>query len=356
MWRLSDRSDGSLGLSCTSDGLFLGRTPLLERRSGRFAVREKGELNRLFRAAYGDRLSSASPAHSFGTVAAALNDRSPALAAIAALYLHLPELPGYSARAALEAEDRRIAAEKTIDSERTELRRSPSFGGFDPAKHPRWPVGRPEGGEFRPADGSDGDGGLSPLLVSDKKEPSDTAPDAGRQLEKPPDIPSKEPPTARERNTVFRHAAEWLARAMALGLSETSDRVRNFLDVLHATAWAATYLPLILSHLDPPKSLEELQNAVDEPRPGYEIHHIVEEQATSRNAQGNSRVFSEEQLQGHDNLVRIPYWKHRQINDWYSTLNRNFGQQTPREYLRGKSWDEHYELGLDALRQFGVLK
>lgn len=79
---------------------------------------------------------------------------------------------------------------------------------------------------------------------------------------------------------------------------------------------------MILSHLDPPKSLEELQNAVDEPRPGYEIHHIVEEQATSRNAQGNSRVFSEEQLQGRDNLVRIPYWKHRQISDWYSTTEQ----------------------------------
>jgi hypothetical protein len=201
-----------------------------------------------------------------------------------------------------------------------------------------------------------GNGGPSPLLVSDTDGSSRTEHNGSPPFEEPPEIPPTEPPAARDRNTVFRHAAEWLARAMALGFSETSDRVRNFLEVLHATAWAATYLPLILSHLDPPKSLEELQNAVDEPRVGYEIHHIVEEQATSRNVQGNSRVFSQEQLQSRDNLARIPYWKHVEISSWYSTKAERFGGMTPREYLRGKTWDEHYKTGLEVLRQFGVLK
>jgi hypothetical protein len=31
VWRLSKGGDQSLGLSCSSDGLFLGRTPLIER-------------------------------------------------------------------------------------------------------------------------------------------------------------------------------------------------------------------------------------------------------------------------------------------------------------------------------------
>jgi hypothetical protein len=29
---------------------------------------------------------------------------------------------------------------------------------------------------------------------------------------------------------------------------------------------------------------------------------------------------------------------------------------TPRDYLRGRSWEEQYEVGIDALREFGVLK
>jgi hypothetical protein len=29
---------------------------------------------------------------------------------------------------------------------------------------------------------------------------------------------------------------------------------------------------------------------------------------------------------------------------------------TPREYLRGKSWEEKYSVGLDAMRLHGVLK
>jgi hypothetical protein len=31
-------------------------------------------------------------------------------------------------------------------------------------------------------------------------------------------------------------------------------------------------------------------------------------------------------------------------------------EMTPREYIRGKSWEERYEFGLDVLRRFGVLK
>ena len=47
LWRLSDGSDDSLGLACTERGLILGRTPLIERRDGRFVPRERGEIERL---------------------------------------------------------------------------------------------------------------------------------------------------------------------------------------------------------------------------------------------------------------------------------------------------------------------
>jgi len=31
-WRMNERTVDNLGLACTEDGLFLGRTPLIERR------------------------------------------------------------------------------------------------------------------------------------------------------------------------------------------------------------------------------------------------------------------------------------------------------------------------------------
>src|ERR1700692_461124 len=39
VWRLSEGGDDNLGLAVTGDGLVLGRTPLIERRGGRFVVR-----------------------------------------------------------------------------------------------------------------------------------------------------------------------------------------------------------------------------------------------------------------------------------------------------------------------------
>ena len=52
VWRLSEPGDHNLGLACTEEGLLLGRTPLIERRNGRFAVRERSEIERLLSRAY----------------------------------------------------------------------------------------------------------------------------------------------------------------------------------------------------------------------------------------------------------------------------------------------------------------
>jgi hypothetical protein len=57
-----------------------------------------------------------------------------------------------------------------------------------------------------------------------------------------------------------------------------------------------------------------------------------------------------------DNLVRIPKWKHVEISAWYSAKNDNYGGITPRAYLRGKSWEEQFDIGLRAMRRFGVLQ
>jgi hypothetical protein len=108
--------------------------------------------------------------------------------------------------------------------------------------------------------------------------------------------------------------------------------------------------PAIRSYQDPPKALDELQAGVGRGRPGYEDHHIVERSAGSREG------FSRQEIDGVGNVVSIPKYKHHEITGWYNKRNPNFDFQTPRNYLRGKDWSEHVNIGHQAMRTFGVLK
>lgn len=102
--------------------------------------------------------------------------------------------------------------------------------------------------------------------------------------------------------------------------------------------------------------MEELQDAVDDPQLGYQTHHIVEGQYDSIDPDSNARRFGRARLDSRANLVRIPRWKHVAISSWYSTKNEGYDNQTPREWLRGKGWDDQYKVGIDALREVGVLQ
>lgn len=85
---------------------------------------------------------------------------------------------------------------------------------------------------------------------------------------------------------------------------------------------------------------------------GTELHHIVE-QTPAKN-----EGFSKELIEGVDNLVRIPYFKHREISDWYSKVNNEspYNGVTPRDFLRSKTWSEKRALGIQKLKDYGVLK
>jgi hypothetical protein len=135
-WRLSEGGDNNLGLACTDDGLFLGRTPLIERRDGRFTVRDRGEIERLFR-----RIDPSEPAVSrimpgLHTVASAMNANDPCLTRIAAVHLRIADLADEAARDCLEAEDTLIKS-----------------GDWNPALHPRAGV-PPNPGWFAASDGA----------------------------------------------------------------------------------------------------------------------------------------------------------------------------------------------------------
>ncbi len=89
---------------------------------------------------------------------------------------------------------------------------------------------------------------------------------------------------------------------------------------------------------------------VGKPEKGYEVHHIVEQTPAAREG------HAQEDIDGPDNLVRIPTLKHWEITGWYMRGNRRFGGLSPREYLRGKGWNEKRQVGLDALIDAKVLK
>jgi hypothetical protein len=146
IWRLSEAGPDNLGLACDDKGLFLGRTPLIERRDGCFAVRDPHDLQRLFRRAYRTEVDAKPLMGGLTTIAAALNANDLLLARIAAVHPRIPDLPDNAARDALEAEDqlikyaRRESTAKIGDAE------------WNPALHPR-AGSSPNPGWFAPTDG-----------------------------------------------------------------------------------------------------------------------------------------------------------------------------------------------------------
>jgi len=126
--------------------------------------------------------------------------------------------------------------------------------------------------------------------------------------------------------------------------------VGTFLNVLEAAVWIRKFYPYIQSYLDPPKTLETLQRSALSYRRGYQVHHIVEQTAARR--EGFPRAL----IDGRANLVSIPTFRHWDVTRWYMVSNAEFGGLSPREYLKGKDWNERYRVGLFALNIFGILE
>jgi hypothetical protein len=230
------------------------------------------------------------------------------------------------------------------------------FAPFDPAKHPRWPAGAPDrqGGQFTDADESGA--ALIPVARPPRKPPIDedepefqSAPKRGigHNSDK---FPEEEPPPE-ERYGVVKSIGQELEEALAAGGKEW---VRRLFLQLATVAWLMQqptyYYYQLKANLDPPKTLEELQDAVGSPTLGYHIHHIVEQ--TPAQDEG----FPEDLIESRENKVQIPEMKHRELSNWYQTRNEDYNWLSPRDYLRGKSWEERYKFGIQKLVDFGVLK
>lgn len=144
VWRLSEGGHKSLGLSCSESGLFLGRTPLIERRGERYFIRSQGDLERLLRCAYASNVTFDRVMPGLTTVASALETKNLCLAQIAAVHLRLPDLPDAIARIGIETEDLLIKLERTDEQ---------YARAWDEAEHPRTGT-PPNPGWFAPKDHS----------------------------------------------------------------------------------------------------------------------------------------------------------------------------------------------------------
>jgi hypothetical protein len=161
----------------------------------------------------------------------------------------------------------------------------------------------------------------------------------GPPINDPSDIPPERPDVT------------WIRNRIAQAIARNPVLVSYYFAVIATSPhWLNEMYWNIKANQDPPKTLDELHDArlVSDKR-GYEDHHVV-----LRAAQGPG--ITEARIKGSDNIVRIPRYKHWELNRWYETPNREFGELRPREYLKGKSWEENRSLGLRALRDIGVLK
>jgi hypothetical protein len=172
-WFRLSQAHVAYGLACDENGAFLGPIPLVAlTRDGRgediWRARQIPELNLELGAHYGLPIDITTKAKGLATVAGALNEGNLAKAQIAALHLHLPDLPPL-------AKGERTGVE--IATLAIQLRRTGILKGtFDPAKHPKWPAHAPDsqGGQFKPrdSDGSAEGTNDSGALLADATAPS----------------------------------------------------------------------------------------------------------------------------------------------------------------------------------------
>jgi hypothetical protein len=205
-WRLSEaKTEDNLGLSCTDQGLILGGTPLIERRNGRFVVRNQDELA-VFSSLRRARLTSIASRSALPSVARALNANDQGLARIAAVHLQMPDLPNHAARRRMEAEDILI---KSVD--------------WNPDLHPRTGT-PPNSGWFASTDDAQEEHSRTRAAQNENPEARSDAP----QL-----IPIKRatlPPG--RRNDELGDLFEWIANAKPMD----EKKIRAEIDRYYANA------------------------------------------------------------------------------------------------------------------------
>nr|DAH95283.1 MAG TPA: hypothetical protein [Caudoviricetes sp.] len=164
----------------------------------------------------------------------------------------------------------------------------------------------------------------------------------------PPEIPSRKPEYGGEYMRFVRQAAEWVR-----WVGRYTPYANAFFGALEQIDETNALVNTIKSANDPPRSLEELQDRVNlADRSGYHRHHIAEEKAA------RTAGFSEDLIQGRNNVVLVPILKHIEISRYYSTkVEQTDGAKlSPRDQLKDKDFETRWQFGLVILRRYEVLK
>jgi hypothetical protein len=353
IWRLSENSDDdNLGLACTAQGLMLGRTALIERRDGRFAVRERAEIERLLSRAYRKQLPVDRIMSGLATVTAALNANDQALARIAAVHLRIPDLRDHTARNEMEAEDVLIKYVRQREISHEIRKASP-----DDPKHPGWPAGTEggRGGQFRPKDGSEA------VIAQDVI-------DRIRRIKARRALRT-------EALAVLRLAAELLVDAVPgvgfaadaatlIDIANTVAELKKLKIDADAAIEFVKHGPYSLEELQVSSSYEEFSSYGDFIKDaayialivkrfggagsGNQYHHIVTQG-------GANETMTPERLQNTDNVIPLPTLLHEAVNADFAGHWENTNM-TKYQWLQTQPYDVQREEGLKILRELHILK
>jgi hypothetical protein len=406
------------GVECDKDGLRVGDVALLGfEAKGGWTLRDDIELANDLSRIYGFPVDVGSKRGGLAVVAAALQSGNVAKAQVAALLLRLPEPTAGPTRLAREVLARDLVASGLLKAEDGWDEKSPRAGsprnparvvpkpkgdktpaeiGQAPAgqaalssraasealalmkaseietpadkaspddpKHPGWPAGAPnsQGGRFRPKTPDDYPSG------SPKEKPNDPNADASSKvgLGWPPKAIGKE-----IRNWIAEAAARltWRGTEALIDTIPYLDAFAVFLETMApqpTNMYEVRLEQQLRANFGPPKTLEQLQTPPDGDPLGYERHHIVE-QNDANVAKGDSQCdatsvvnkFGRDAIDADSNIVWIPRFKHEEITTEYNSKPKN-GQSFSRlrDYVNTLDFDSQRQIGLEELRQYGVLK
>ncbi len=372
-WRLSKYCDDNFGLACTDAGLFLGRTPLIERHGARFAMRKRTEIERLLSRAYGEDLIVDRLLPGLATVTAALNANDPGLARIAAVHLRIPDLPNQAARDRLEAEDvviesvdRDFAAHGldavpldpsvAADANESFFLHPPDRihkASPDDPKHPGWPAGTEggRGGQFRPKDASELTQRVKSLIARRALRMGLLADlrvglEALGNLIPVVDVAADVLMAADIARTVVEFRKLAIDGAAALDFVKDGPHSLEDLQVAsNGYEEFSSYDEFYKAEL----SLELLAKRFGAAGDGQQYHHIVTQGGA------NADNIPSEQLQNTDNIIRLPTLLHEAVNAKYlepsPDANMNMYQ-----WLQTQPYDVQREEGLRILRELHILK
>jgi hypothetical protein len=322
--RLFHLSPGAV--SCDRSGLYVGSIALLEKeQGGGWRPRPLEALNRQLSDCYGLPIDVVAKTGGLVCVARALRRQDIALAQIASLHLQFPDPPN-------------LAKGQPGSSERDALALALYQSGllkqWDGARHPR----------------------------------TGTPPNPGRFAT----VPKQEkPPAERRPGWPVREVNQELRDIILTGFWRGVGIV---MDADFIVAFIAAYSIDELNtgeqrlndqwkaNLDPPKTLEEIQQPPAKNLLGYELHHKVEQNPSNiakEQGKGAETInkFGREIIDSPDNLVWVPRLRHEQISNFYNERDENdpLGRRR-RDVVNRMTFEEQQKFGLMVLRKFGVLK